>query len=405
MGDADTAQIIIEVLLTRNPEILEINADPSEIGLGESTTVSCLASDPDEDILSYHWSSTHGSFQWNDSSVVEWTGPDEAGYYYLYCHVGDGAGGEAFDSVGVSVGRRVAYYPFNGNAEDASGYNNHGIVSGAVLTEDWQGNPNSAYYFDGVDDYVRIQNHPSLNFQEGISVVLWMRIDEFFEREAHPVSHGNWENRWKVSITGTKIRWTVKTDDGIKDLDSDDNVSTGIFYHTAFVYTEDRMEIYINGQPESFATWSGSILKTSIDFMIGQVLPGNSNYNFKGVIDDVYIYNYALSSDEIAEIYNQITTVETLTEKSLPKTYYLFQNYPNPFNPITVIGYQLPIRNDVEISVYNTLGEKIITLLSEIQEAGYHSVQWNASDFASGIYYYKIKAGAFISVKKMILLK
>jgi hypothetical protein len=405
MGGSDTAQVLIDVLQTRDPEIQEINAIPLEIGLGESTTVSCLASDPDEDILSYHWSSTTGLFQWNDSSVVEWTGPDEAGYYYLYCHVEDGVGGETFDSVGVSVGRRVAYYPFDGNAEDASGYNNHGVVSGAVLTEDWQGNPNSAYYFDGVDDYIRIQNHPSLNFQEEISVVIWMRIDEFFEREAHPVSHGNWENRWKVSITDTKIRWTVKTDEGIKDLDSDNNVSSGIFYHTAFVYTENRMEIYINGQPESSTTWSGAILKTSIDFMIGQVLPGNSNYNFKGVIDDVSIYNYALSATEIADIYDQSTPIELGTDTDIPQKYHLDQNYPNPFNPITMINYQVPMTNEVEISVYNILGEKIVTLVSKKQQAGYYSVQWDASDFASGIYYYKIKAGAFISVKKMILVK
>jgi len=405
MGASDTAQVLIEVLETRDPEILEINAAPAEIGLGESTTVSCLASDPDEDILSYYWSSIYGSFHWNDSSVVVWTGPEDAGYYYLYCYVEDGAGGEAFDSVGVSVGRRVAYYPFDGNAEDASGYNNHGIVSGAVLTEDWQGNPNSAYYFDGVDDYIRIQNHPSLNFQEEISVVFWMRIDEFFEREAHPVSHGNWENRWKVSITDTKIRWTVKTDEGIKDLDSDNNVSSGIFYHTAFVYTENRMEIYINGQPESSTTWSGAILKTSIDFMIGQVLPGNNNYNFKGVIDDVSIYNYALSATEIADIYDQSTPIELGTDTEIPQKYYLAQNYPNPFNPITMINYQVPMTNEVEISVYNILGEKIVTLVSKKQQAGYYSVQWDASDFASGIYYYKIKAGAFISVKKMILVK
>ena len=232
-----------------------------------------------------------------------------------------------------------------------------------------------------------------------------MRIDEFFEREAHPVSHGNWENRWKVSITGTKTRWTVKTDEGIKDLDSHRDFQTGMFYHTSVVYTENRMEIYINGQPESSTTWSGAILQTSIDFMIGQVLPGNSNYNFKGVIDDVSIYNYALSSTEIAEIYNQIARVEAMTENDIPQSYYLAQNYPNPFNPVTVINYQLPLTNDVEISVFNILGEKIVTLLSATQEAGYHSVQWNASNFSSGVYYYQLQAGDFVDVRKMILIK
>jgi hypothetical protein len=165
------------------------------------------------------------------------------------------------------------------------------------------------------------------------------------------------------------------------------------------------MEIYINGQPESSTTWNGNILQTSIDFMIGQVLPGNSNYNYKGVIDDVSIYNYALSSSEIEDLYDQNTPVETPADKGVPQSYSLSQNYPNPFNPSTIINYELPITNDVEITVYNTLGEKVKTLVSGSQHAGYHSVQWDASGLASGIYYYKIEAGSFVDIKRMLFLK
>jgi rhodanese-related sulfurtransferase len=232
-----------------------------------------------------------------------------------------------------------------------------------------------------------------------------MQIDEFFEREAHPVSHGNWENRWKVSITGTKVRWTVKTDVGIKDLDTEQNVTTNVFYHTAVVYTQDRMEIYIDGQSASSTTWNGYILQTSIDFMIGQVLPGNSNYNFKGIIDDVSIYNYALSSSEIEDLYDQSSSIEFSTNPDVPRNFSLSQNYPNPFNPNTVINYELPASNDVEIIVYNTLGKKVETLVAGRRQAGYHSVKWNAGGYASGIYYYKIVAGSFVDIKRMLLLK
>jgi len=85
--------------------------------------------------------------------------------------------------------------------------------------------------------------------------------------------------------------------------------------------------------------------------------------------------------------------------------YNLFQNYPNPFNPTTIINYEIQITNFVELSIYNLLGEKVEILVSENQNAGYHSVEWNAGNQASGIYYYKINAGSFQSVKKMILLK
>ena len=85
--------------------------------------------------------------------------------------------------------------------------------------------------------------------------------------------------------------------------------------------------------------------------------------------------------------------------------YNLNQNYPNPFNPRTAIGYQLSAISDVELSIYNLVGQKIVTLVSERQEAGYHQAEWDASGFASGIYYYIIHAGEFQDVKKMILIR
>ena len=89
----------------------------------------------------------------------------------------------------------------------------------------------------------------------------------------------------------------------------------------------------------------------------------------------------------------------------LPLSYKLNQNYPNPFNPVTAIGYQLSAISDVELSIYNVLGQKIVTLVSERQSAGPHQVEWDASMMASGIYYYKIEAGEFLQVRKMILIR
>jgi len=100
-----------------------------------------------------------------------------------------------------------------------------------------------------------------------------------------------------------------------------------------------------------------------------------------------------------------IATDITDKEFALPKEFALSQNYPNPFNPTTMINYQLPMNNDVELSIYNLLGQKIVTLVSEKQRAGYHQEEWDASGFASGIYYYKIEAGEYQDVKKMILLR
>jgi hypothetical protein len=90
---------------------------------------------------------------------------------------------------------------------------------------------------------------------------------------------------------------------------------------------------------------------------------------------------------------------------SHPASFRLEQNYPNPFNPNTIINYELPITNDVELSIYNVLGQKVVTLVSEKQKAGYHQVEWDASRFATGVYFYILRAGDYRDVKKMVLLK
>ena len=99
------------------------------------------------------------------------------------------------------------------------------------------------------------------------------------------------------------------------------------------------------------------------------------------------------------------TAIEEDLLSAIPEVFGLSQNYPNPFNPMTRIDYQLPVNSDVELSVFNILGQKVITLVSERQSAGYYHIEWDASGYASGIYYYHIKSGEFQDVKRMILLR
>ncbi len=89
----------------------------------------------------------------------------------------------------------------------------------------------------------------------------------------------------------------------------------------------------------------------------------------------------------------------------LPTEYGLDQNYPNPFNPSTRIDYQIPENNHVTIQIYDILGNLITTLVDEQLEAGYHSVNWNASGLASGVYLCRFTSGSFITTKKLLLMK
>ena len=91
--------------------------------------------------------------------------------------------------------------------------------------------------------------------------------------------------------------------------------------------------------------------------------------------------------------------------KQLPKRFTLSQNYPNPFNVSTVIRYNLPEPSAVTINIYDILGRKVQTLIDKYQSAGHHQVIWQADEFSSGIYFYKLTAGDFENTKKMVLLK
>jgi hypothetical protein len=90
---------------------------------------------------------------------------------------------------------------------------------------------------------------------------------------------------------------------------------------------------------------------------------------------------------------------------AVPKDFVLSQNYPNPFNPTTVINYQLPVTSRVVVKVYDMLGREVATLVNEVKSAGYYSVDFNASALSSGIYFYRITAGAFTQSKQMMLIK
>jgi hypothetical protein len=92
-------------------------------------------------------------------------------------------------------------------------------------------------------------------------------------------------------------------------------------------------------------------------------------------------------------------------ESAVPDHFALEQNYPNPFNPSTTISYSLPETGHVSLKIYNTLGEEVAVLVDGLLEAGIHKTRFDASRFASGIYFYRIEAGNFTASKKMLLLK
>ena len=88
-----------------------------------------------------------------------------------------------------------------------------------------------------------------------------------------------------------------------------------------------------------------------------------------------------------------------------PVQFKLNQNYPNPFNPATTINFEIPVRSDVKITVLDIAGREVETIINSQMQPGSHSVSWNAANYSSGVYFYKIETGSFVDAKKMLLIK
>ncbi|MBT4635234.1 MAG: T9SS type A sorting domain-containing protein, partial [Candidatus Marinimicrobia bacterium] len=104
------------------------------------------------------------------------------------------------------------------------------------------------------------------------------------------------------------------------------------------------------------------------------------------------------------------TQVLSIDAEPIPEVYALRQNYPNPFNPVTTLRYDLPEEALVNITIYDMMGRVVKTMVNSQQNAGYKSIQWNATTdegkpVSAGLYLYTIQAGEFRQTKKMVLLK
>jgi hypothetical protein len=235
-----------------------------------------------------------------------------------------------------------------------------------------------------------------------------MKIGAFYVRESYPLSHGNWERRWKVSLSNRKLRWTVKTNAGIKDLDSRSELVTNTYYHVVVTYSGSDFELYLNGELDAFTKWSGLILPTTVDLTIGQVLPENSSYNFNGVLDDIRIYDYGLSMNEIRALYDKTTSVGKDVGNAIPQHFDLEQNFPNPFNARTTIRFAVPAGSMdrlVSLRVYDVLGRVVATLRDGAIQPGVYTISWDAGHHPSGVYYCRLEISERVLVRRMLLVK
>jgi len=162
---------------------------------------------------------------------------------------------------------------------------------------------------------------------------------------------------------------------------------------------------------------SGFCQNSKVDwysFNMGYANPTGASTAIKSVVGQVFVGTTKSADKEIicgflADTLLRGVPVAVNDKEGLPTEYRLNQNYPNPFNPSTTIRYELPERGNVEIIIYDLLGQQVAALVSEEKEAGRYSITWNGINQyggqVSGIYFYRLSTKNFSQTKKFMLLK
>jgi hypothetical protein len=216
------------------------------------------------------------------------------------------------------------------------------------------------------------------------------------ERELFLVSHGSWQNRWKLSLTPGRLpRWTVRTTSGTADLDAPSALAVGAYVHLAATYDGAALRLYVNGQPAGERAHTGAMPATDLPLLLGQMLPGQPEYNFPGALDEVRVYNRALSAAEVVALYDGTIAAEPAPGA---QALALGQPYPNPSRGRLTIPLQLPRDGAVTVRVVDVLGRTVAVLHDGPLAAGAHALGWagaggDGRPAAAGVYLVRVDAG------------
>ncbi|HMU46070.1 MAG TPA: PKD domain-containing protein [Chitinophagaceae bacterium] len=215
----------------------------------------------------------------------------------------------------------LAYYPFNGNANDVSGNNNNPTFNNATLTADRNGNPNSAYQFNGINNYMRIPNSATLNSTNKISITAWVKVSGFYQGLCHGNSiitkgdqdflTGNYMLRFDDhGFTNGQNCSNPVPDISHENFYGINNnlmattgyipfIQTGEWYSVVYTCDGTTAKLFVNCELKNSSPANGATFTNSFDLYFGKMNNAQYPYWFNGVMDDIRIYNRALNQDEI----------------------------------------------------------------------------------------------------------
>jgi hypothetical protein len=348
--------------------------------------------------------------------------------------------------------------PFEGGPAAALlDYSGNGFAATANGSPVW--NPtgghdgNGAFDFDGTDDYLVIPDDPALD-ADYITLAAWIYIDSLvadpriISKESGTTSPFTiYSMRIAVAVQRLELYIATEGSAFAHSTLSDAVIPTKQWVHVVATYDGSESILYIDGLPDFSSRPSGVLRKNDEPVYIG----ASQFYDryFDGVIDDARIYDFPMTADEVADLYNgggDVVSADATTSgeqwsatvtpfsstamgtsassdtvtidggppvgagDGVPSQTALMQNHPNPFNPTTTIEYSLDAGGSVSLRVYDVSGRLVRTLVEGEKGPGAHAEVWNGRNdrgeaVSTGVYFYRLRAGEKVLTRKAVLLK
>ncbi|MBN2103558.1 T9SS type A sorting domain-containing protein [bacterium] len=270
--------------------------------------------------------------------------------------------------------------------------------------------------FDGLDDYVIVPHSGILDFGiESFSLSAWLKAEPLTGASMYLINKGSFARDDAAGTTGRWYGLEIKNNELRFAIDDDvtksqakvvqvDTLLSGKWAHIVGIRdaAESILKLYVNAERVSTVSDATGSISQEEDLSLGNSTTGTAP--LWGVLDEVRIYNYALSDSEVQAIYEYVTAVEK-TKEPVPNEFALGQNYPNPFNSSTKIGFSIPKKSRVMLTVFDITGRSVARLLDEIKDAGHDSVRFDGSNLSSGLYVVRLQIADKTLARKMILIK
>ena len=286
----------------------------------------------------------------------------------------------------------VAHYPFDGDANDATPYENHGVIGGDPVFENADhGFGGQAIVFDGMQDSVLAPNGPQL-VSDYTTVAFWIRVDEVTtDAEAYVLDFGHWDERWKISLPQhLKIVWTTNSTNlispnFISDMDSGDGneMVVGFWWYVNMVHDGDNDIIYVNGIEANSKPVDGELNATARPLGFGNN-PIDGGQYFTGALDNVKIYNRAITPDEALRLYE--TGVVSTNELSELLQGYIHNVFPNPATDVLTVAHSLPSKQPLLLRVFDLSGRQVDHIRLSAAEVANGQFTLNVGHLPEGMY-------------------